>query len=387
VNHQSRRNPWPLAALVAAAALALTVAIASPRAAFAAAAPAPVAAPSSGGLGGEQVPPKVREAVDRALDWLAKNQIKDGDRKGSWAQGGGSTTAVPSLAVMAFLARGHTPGQGPYGDVINEAIDYTLASQKPTGIFARETNNATMYEHGISTVMLSEAYGMVDETRRDKIDRALPKAVKVILDAQKKPDGSPKDMPHRGGWRYGPTVADADISVSGWQMMALRGAANCGAAVPKSALDEGVEYIRRCASKGGGFGYQPDGGPNQARTGTGTLTMALLGNIAKKEGQEHAPEAIAGGEYLLKNPPTDPGSTEFYFYAVYYCSQALNQLGGKYYEVAYPKLRDALLAHQQENGAWKGGSNQEAEAGEAYRTSMAVLALSVPFRYLPLYQK
>ena len=31
------------------------------------------------------------------------------------------------------------------------------------------------------------------------------------------------------------------IAVTGWQIMALRGAANCGAAVPKSALDAGVE--------------------------------------------------------------------------------------------------------------------------------------------------
>src|SRR5438477_255686 len=82
-------------------------------------------------------------------------------------------------------------------------------------------------------------------------------AAKLILDAQKVPQG-----PHAGGWRYQANSADADISVTGWQLMALRGAANCGAAVPKEVLDKGVAYIRRLAvpkDQGGGFGYQNGG--------------------------------------------------------------------------------------------------------------------------------
>ena len=51
------------------------------------------------------------------------------------------------------------------------------------------------------------------------------------------------------------------------------------------------------------------------------------------------------------------------------------------------EMGDALLAAQSEKGYWSQGVGQEQEAGEAYRTSMAVLALCVPYRYLPLYQK
>ena len=78
---------------------------------------------------------------------------------------------------------------------------------------------------------------------------------------------------------------------------------------------------------------------------------------------------------------------EFYYYAVYYNAQALNQLGGKYWYTLYPKLVRHLLTLQQPNGTFAGGSGQEQDAGDAYRTSMAVLALCVPYRYLPLYQK
>ncbi len=320
----------------------------------------------------ESVPPNVRDAVDRALDFLQTTQRPDG----TWPAGQASSTAVPSLAVMAFLARGHVPGQGPYGQLLYKTIDYVLAEQRDSGLLSKaEGGNAVMYEHGISTVMLSEVYGMVDDTRRSKIEHALAKAVKLTLDAQ----AIAKPPQYQGGWRYQPGSGDSDISCTGWQLMALRGAANCGAAVPRSALDAGREYVRHSAVPGGGFAYQPNGPPNQARSATGILSMELLG-------QHNSPEAKAAGDWLLKNPPDNPGM-EFYYYAVYYNAQALNQLGNPYWSTLYPRLRDTLLTLQQPGGNFIGGSGQEQEAGDAYRTSMAVLALCVPYRYLPLYQK
>ena len=329
----------------------------------------------------EPVEPRVKTAVDKALAWLAQNQ----QPTGTWAHGReAGTTAVPSLAVMAFLARGHTPGQGPYGEIINKAIDFVLDSQNvdgpKKGLLAHEDGNATMYEHGAATVMLTEVYGMVDDARRARIDKALSLAVQVIINAQH-PDGNKKSENDRGGWRYNPRSADADISCTGWQLMALRGAANCGATVPKKVLAEGLEYVKRCTVASGGFSYQAHtGGPNQARTGTGILSTILIG------GDKNAPEVVKAGDYLLANPPVR--NVEFYYYAIYYDSQALNQLGGKYWQSAYPKLVDYLLTLQQDDGTFtgRGGTGQEQAAGDAYRTSMAVLSLCVPFRYLPLYQ-
>jgi hypothetical protein len=167
--------------------------------------------------------------------------------------------------------------------------------------------------------------------------------------------------------------------------MALRGAANCGASVPKESLEKGVAYVRRLAVKGeGGFGYQQGGGPNRARTGTGILSLELLGPRTEKE--PHAREALAGGDYLLKHPFTNAGD-EFYYYSVYYGSQAANQLGEKYWLAIYPPLRDTLLARQKGDGSFPEGPGGENAGGPAYSTAMATLALCVPYHYLPLYQR
>ena len=326
----------------------------------------------------------MRESIDKALAYLAKNQKPDGTFPQGDAAG---TTAVPSLAVMAFMARGHVPGQGPYGDTLNRSIDYILESQQEDGLISRNQNgNHVMYEHGISTVMLAEVYGMVDDARRAKIGKALAKSAKLILDAQR-PNDTNKAKPYTGGWRYQVNSPDSDISVTGWQMMALRGAANCGADIPREDLEAAREYIQRSAFPGGGFGYQPGQGPNQARTGTGILMMELFRGFDDKLAPgEHPKEALAGGDYLMTNPPDNP-NMEFYYYGIYYCSQALNQLGGKYWDTLYAKkLRDVLLAQQQPDGSFGGSNGQEQQAGPAYRTSMACLALCVPYRYLPIYQ-
>ena len=122
----------------------------------------------------QSVSPAAATAIDRALAFLKQSQLATGDFPHGSSAG---TTAVPSLAVMAFLSRGHMPGQGPYGATINSAIDLVLKSQilegPKKGLLARDDGNLVMYEHGISTVMLTEAYGMVDDARRVRIDRAL----------------------------------------------------------------------------------------------------------------------------------------------------------------------------------------------------------------------
>jgi len=65
------------------------------------------------------------------------------------------------------------------------------------------------------------------------------------------------------------------------------------------------------------------------------------------------------------------------------------QLGGAFWKAWKPISERALLDLQAPDGNWPPppGTPQEAEAGPVYTTSLAILALSVEFRYLPIYQR
>ncbi|HVL16087.1 MAG TPA: hypothetical protein VM529_26185, partial [Gemmata sp.] len=77
-----------------------------------------------------------------------------------------------------------------------------------------------------------------------------------------------------------------------------------------------------------------------------------------------------------------------YWYGHYYAAHAMNQVGGERWEAYYKRLRDKLLApgYQAATGEWYDRS-REAAYGPSYQTAIAVLILSVPTHYLPIYQK
>jgi len=313
---------------------------------------------------------RVDLATDKALEYLARTQNPDG----SWdADTRGKNSGVASMAVMAFMAKGHTPDEGPYGDIINRGIDYVVSTCDPRTGFIAPRGQGQMYGHGASTLMLAEAVGMTSGERGTKIRAALERAVKLILKAQAIPR---KSAAQQGGWRYSPSSEDSDLSVTGWQLLALRAAKNAGADVPVSAIDEAVAYVKRSKAKGGGFGYQPGGGTNHARSGIGILSLEICG-------RHHEPEALEAADWLMRSPPRWGNDGQFY-YAVYYCSQGMFQMGGKYWEFYRPRLEALLLSLQKEDGSWPVAG---ARAGPVYPTAMSVMALSVKYHYLPIYQR
>lgn len=315
----------------------------------------------------------IDKAIDRALAYLASQQAKDGSFRTSMR----GNTGVASLCVMAFLAKGHTPGQGPYGEVVNRGIDFVLSQQHPSGVLIKSgASHGSMYSHTIATLMLSEVSGMVSPARQAKIDAALGKALKVILSAQK----IRKASKHQGGWRYQPSSKDSDISCTGWALMSLRSARNSGAAVPGESVKQALRFVMHCRYRDGGFSYQPGGGSGFARTGTALLCLELCGKHGDKV-------CVQAGEYLLKHMPKSYGSN-FFYYGLYYGSQGMFQLGGQHWEKFAAPMYEMMLKFQNKhNGSWPQGGGSEAKAGTCYSTAMGVLAMSVSYRQLPIYQR
>ena len=329
---------------------------------------------------------RVDKAVDRGLEYLARNQVTDDMARrwnypplaGSFLSNRRGNTGITSLCVMAFLSKGCTPGDGPYGDVINRGIDYIVNQQADNGLLVAKypggRTHGLMYEHCISTLMLCEASGMVDPERQKRVDAAISKALAVILRAQLETK-QPRDS---GGWRYNPNSRDSDLSLTGWAIMALRAGKLNGAPVPDNHIAGAVQYILKCRSpRIGGFGYQPGNHPNSGLTGVGILCLELCG--------EHGNPVIEpAAEFLLKQMPKRPDRERHGYYAMYYCSQAFFQLGGKYWETFAPVMYENMLDTQHLDGSWR---TQDHMTGTCYSTSMAILAMTVAYRQLPIYQR
>jgi hypothetical protein len=88
---------------------------------------------------------RVEKSVDRALTWLASREATNGEFP-TYPSG---QPAVTSLCTMAFLSRGHQPGNGAYGQGINKAIDFVLSCQRNDGLFSyQEPSRMYQYRQG-----------------------------------------------------------------------------------------------------------------------------------------------------------------------------------------------------------------------------------------------
>jgi hypothetical protein len=139
---------------------------------------------------------RLDKVVDRGLEFLAAHQQPDG----SFEAPPIGQPAVTGFCVMAFLSRGHVPGQGPYGDQLSRAIEYVLSAQQPNGLLCRlpaggeEWKIHGAYHHPIAGLMLGEVYGMSGSPQHDRIRTAIEKALAFSRREQIKPRPLPQEM-------------------------------------------------------------------------------------------------------------------------------------------------------------------------------------------------
>ncbi|MBI3829859.1 MAG: terpene cyclase/mutase family protein [Planctomycetes bacterium] len=312
-------------------------------------------------------------AIEKAVKFLFTEQQKDG----SIGKAPVYRTAMTGLAVMAMMAAGKTPDDPEHGAEIRRAINYVLSQMRDDGYFGH-SDNSRMYGHGICTLMLTEAAGMTrDEVLERRLVEACKRAVKLILKAQaiQKPQG------HQGGWRYEPNSTDSDLSLTGWQTMALRSAKNIGIEVPAAAIQSAVTYIRTVAHPEGGFAYQGQADHPVLR-GIGLLALPVCGVY-------DAPELAKSTARMLADPPKWQGP--WFYYRIYYSSVGMYQMGDEAWNRFYPVIDDLLINHQNADGSWpEPPGNTELSnyvQSPVYSTSMATLALAVHHHLLPIYQR
>jgi len=235
--------------------------------------------------------------------------------------------------------------------------------------------------------MLTEILGMCETPAENELvhDR-LTEAIKLILAAQ----DMPKPERLRGGWRYKPTSPDSDLSVSVWQVMALRSAKNDGLDVPGQAIDKALQYLRHSYASP----LLPDGTPRDPVSGFSyvpathhpTFAMTAAGLLAMQVcGQYDSPLVKGAAKWLIQHPPRT--NERFFYYGLYYYAQGMHQMSGNFAEEAGKRVPQLLLDIQHANGSWVGTGGEENNFGAVYATTLAVLSLSVRYHYLPIYQR
>ncbi|MCL2647487.1 MAG: terpene cyclase/mutase family protein [Phycisphaerales bacterium] len=315
---------------------------------------------------------KTQAAIEKGLAWLAKEQDKDGSYT-SKSDGRAYPYAMSALAGMAFLANGNTPSRGPYAENVSRIVEYLMSNPHPTGLITGPTQEQgySMYGHGFSLLFLSSCYGMeTDDRTRAKMKKFIENGIVLTGRAAR-----------NGGWYYTPGTGD-EGSVTVTQMQGLRAARNAGFTVPKGIIEGAVTYLERCKTTEGGICYSLGSGDG-AHLPISAAALATLYNAGEYDSKlaESCMAYVHKQFSIQKDPFSGVGGMGHDFYSNLYAAQAFYQAGDKYWDAYFPAARDSLLRMQNGDGSW------QRDVGPVFATSVALIILQLPYKYLPIYQR
>lgn len=333
-------------------------------------------------------------AAARGLAWLAQRQTAAGAWTGivghkqnhdyvampnglpvaTQASTGHGHVGVVAFAVLAFLAGGHLPDRGEYGQVVRRGHDFLVAHCQENGYLS--DSGTRMYSHAFATLCLAEAYGMAQTASAKP---ALERAVNLIVDTQN----------HYGGWRYNAFDREIDLSVTVCQVQALRAARNIGIRVPSSTIERAMDYVLRSRVPSGRnqglFYYKIHGRGAYEKPSDFAINAAALTALSSAGiHDERLCEPVL--RFLLDDYDSLAdwaGDHYFFWYGNYYAAQAFYQAGGPACRRYFAALLRDLLRWQGQDGSWA----NRVGPGDEWSTAIACILLQMPKQYLPIFQR
>jgi hypothetical protein len=347
----------------------------------------------------DEIPEKYRATVKKGLEYLAKQQHKDGH----WSVGGDQyPTTMTALAGMALLMEGSTIREGKYSKHIRRAADWfmerSMRGGGRDGLIGNPDHPSEaaryMYGHGFGLLFLASVYGdEEDRDRREKLKDILTRAVKYSGNAQSS----------RGGWYYTSRSEGGDNdegSVTITEVQALRACRNAGIPVPKSIIKKAHDYLKECTSPQGGVYYSFRS--RMERPAITAAAIACLFNagdykdpLCKKWFQYCARTIGAGG-----GPVAGFRIVGHDEYTHYYYAQSLYILGDDGWERLFGKapaserltwsayrsaMFDQLQRSQNSDGSWMGGGGFS--VGPVYATAVYCTIMQLDKGTLPIYMR
>ncbi|NOT29159.1 MAG: terpene cyclase/mutase family protein, partial [Planctomycetes bacterium] len=342
-------------------------------------------------------PSGTKEAIGRALRWIAAHQKSDGSwsnadfgkecgklGKGSCAGKGGEPYDVGAtgLALLCFLGDGHSPSTGAQREVTARGLDWLVKQQTVEGLIGTRELHHFMYEHALACAALCEGVGLGAEALRAPAERAV-----AFLLSGRHPEGA---------WRYDvPATELGDTSITGWAVNALVAASRAGITVEDAALEGAAKWIERVTEPlTGRVGYlQP--GEFSARTtensaypsemGEALTAVGLLVRLQLGQKPESTPVLLAHARLISRKPPVidkEFGGDQYFWY---YATCALHELGAPYWDAWEPELRKSVIQGQVKRGdaegSWDAIGPWAFATGRLSSTALMTLALECFYRY------
>ena len=334
-------------------------------------------------------------AVKLALKWIVDHQLPDGGWDLNHQLGPGNRTspdpgviparnAATALALLPLLGDGQTHKSGEYREAVFNGLRFLLERGRPidNGISFYE-KSGTMYSHGLVSIVLCEAYAMTEDPE------LAPFAQKAINFIEQTQNGETD-----GGWGYGHSrhrpASVSDMSIVGWQLMALKSAIGSDLRVRPRTIKLTKKYMAHIGNPDNGvFGYDKKPTKPNARlrscTAIGALCRMYLG--AEKD----ADDVNKSIGLLAKWGPDSKKDRVANMYYNYYATQVMKQYGGDKWRAWNSGMRDFLVKQQEKEGAaagsWMFDERWASQAGRLYATSLSCMTLEVYYRFLPLYDE
>jgi hypothetical protein len=313
----------------------------------------------------DDVPEKYRDTVHEGLEYLVKNQFKDGHWEGDGAQ---HPVAMTGLAGLALLMEkdnprrhglGETGSKAKYSANIRKAADWVMDKSQAGRdglIFSEHASETARYMegHGLATLFLAGAFAdEKDDARRAKLTDILTRAVKYIV----------KGQSTQGGWYHTSKVEGHDfdtIPATVIQIQALQAAEHAGIPIPNEAINDAQEYLKKTLGK-----YENE---NRSRATDTAAALACRNYNSSRRGSTD--ELIEKWfNYCQTEVPVvrdiKLGRDEL---THYYYAQAVFNIGGDTWGGYRTAMFDYLQSSQNKDGSWPPGDG--ICVGQVYATAV-----------------
>lgn len=311
-------------------------------------------------------------AVLKALRWLKRTQNADG----SWSET--KPEAMAGLGLLAFLAHGETPLSDEFGMTVQKAMQYLTDHMMTVSADDPPRDREAPYRHAITVYALAEAYGL---TKIPFLKPAMETGLAIIVSGQQESGGY--------DYHYSKRSERWDLSISAWQIQAMKAGYVAGADVPGllEALETSVDFLKNRAHKNGEFAYSSATAGGWGMQGAGTLCLQLLGEGQSQEARAGVKNISANdsvvwdndAEYRVQENPA------CYWY---YETQAMFHAGQAAWRKWNRQFAKVLVENQRSDGHWEcpGRMKRRSEFDPCYTTTLCCLSLQVYYRYLPTYK-